>query len=180
MVLDIIFAIIIVFAVFKGFQKGLIVAVFSFVAFFVGLAAALKLSAVVAGYIGKTVKVSDQWLPVISFIVVFIIVIILVHLGAKAIEKSVQAVMLGWVNRIGGIIFYLLLYIMVFSVLLFYAEQVKLIKLETLKESVTYEYVQPWGPKAINAFGKIIPIFRDMFSQLEEFFDKVSNDIPKP
>ena len=72
MLLDIIFAVIIVLAIFKGYQRGLIVGVFSFVAIIIGLAAAMKLSTVVAGYIGKAVKVSDEWLPVISFAVVFI------------------------------------------------------------------------------------------------------------
>src|SRR5436190_8905407 len=122
MVLDIIFSIIIVFAVIKGFQKGLIVAVFSFVAFFVGLAAAIKLSAVVAGYIGKTVKVSDQWLPVISFAVVFLLILLLVRLGAKAIQRTIELGMLGWVNRLGGIIFFVAIYICIFSIVLFYAE----------------------------------------------------------
>jgi membrane protein required for colicin V production len=180
MFIDILFAILAVFAIIKGFQKGLIVAVFSFVAFFIGLAAALKLSAVVAGYIGKAVKISDQWLPVISFAVVFIITVILVHLGAKAIEKSVQAVHLGWINRTGGILLYLLIYITIFSVLLFYAAQLELLKPETIQQSVCYEYVQPWGPKAINAMGKIIPVFKDMFSQLENFFDQLPGQMQKP
>jgi membrane protein required for colicin V production len=177
MFIDILFAVIIVLAVIKGFQKGLIVAVFSFIAFFIGLAAALKLSAVVAGYIGKAVKISDQWLPVISFALVFIVVIILVHLGAKMIEKSFQAVMLGWVNRAGGILFYVIIYITIFSVLLFYAQQVNLIQPDTIKNSVTYQYIQPWGPKAINAFGQVIPVFKDMFAQLEEFFGNLSRKI---
>ncbi len=180
MIIDILFAILIVFAVIRGFQKGLIVALFSFVAFFIGLAAALKLSAIVAGYIGKSVKVSDQWLPIISFAVVFIIVIILVRLGAKLIEKSVQAVLLGWINRIGGILFYLILYITIFSVLLFYAEQLNLLQTETINKSVVYKYVQPWGPKIINAFGQLIPIFKNMFTQLEEFFGHISQQVPKP
>jgi membrane protein required for colicin V production len=179
MLLDFIFAILVVLAIVKGFQKGLIVAVFSFIAFFIGLAAALKLSAVVAGYLGQNVKISDRWLPVISFIVVFIIVIILVNLGAKAIEKAFQLAMLGWINRLGGIIFYLLLYITVFSVLLFYAKQLNLLKPETVHNSVTYAYIEPWGPKAINAFGKLIPVFKDMFIQLEEFFSNISKQVPK-
>ena len=37
MLLDIIFAILVVLAIVKGFRKGLIVALFSFVAFFIGL-----------------------------------------------------------------------------------------------------------------------------------------------
>jgi membrane protein required for colicin V production len=179
MLLDIIFAILVVFAIIRGFQKGLIVAVFSFIAFFIGLAAALKLSAAVAAYLGKNVKISDQWLPVISFIVVFIIVIILVNLGARAIEKAFQLALLGWINRLGGIIFYLLIYITIFSVLLFYAKQLNLLKPETINKSVTYAYVEPWGPKAINAFGRLIPIFKDMFTQLEGFFSRASDKMQK-
>lgn len=177
MLLDLIFAVIIVLALLKGYQRGLIVGLFSLVAIIIGLAAAMKLSAVVAGYIGKAVKVSEQWLPIISFAVVFLIVILLIRLGAKAIESAVEVSMLGWVNKIGGIILFAAIYTVVFSVLLFYAEQMKLIQPETINKSVIYSFVQPLGPKAINGFGSIIPVFKDMFGELEQFFDGVAKNI---
>lgn len=101
MLIDLLFVILLVLAVIKGFQRGLIVGIFSFVAILVGLAAAIKLSAVVAGYIGESVRISDQWLPVISFAVVFIAVVLLVRLGANLLEKTVEIGMLGWLNRLG-------------------------------------------------------------------------------
>lgn len=174
MLLDIIFAVIIVLAILKGYQKGLVVGLFSFVTVVIGLAAAMKLSTVVAGYIGKAVKVSDQWLPIISFALVFFIVLLLIRLGARAIEKTVELAMLGWVNKLAGVIFFAAIYTTIFSVLLFYTEQMKLIQPETIRTSVTYSFVQPWGPKAINGFGTVIPIFKDMFEQLELFFDGVA------
>ena len=177
MLLDIIFAVIIVLAILKGYQKGLVVGLFSLVSVIIGLAAAIKLSTVVAGYIGKAVNISDQWLPIISFAVVFLIVILLIRLGARAIEKTVELALLGWVNKVGGVIFFATVYTTVFSVLLFYTEQMKLIQPETITTSVTYSFVQPWGPKAINGFGAIIPIFKDMFEQLEQFFDGVAKNI---
>lgn len=177
MLLDIIFAVIIVLAILKGYQKGLVVGLFSLVSVIIGLAAAIKLSTVVAGYIGKAVNISDQWLPIISFAVVFLIVILLIRLGARAIEKTVELALLGWVNKVGGVIFFAAVYTTVFSVLLFYTEQMKLIQPETITTSVTYSFVQPWGPKAINGFGAIIPIFKDMFEQLEQFFDGVAKNI---
>lgn len=177
MLLDIIFAVIIVLALFKGYQRGLIVGLFSLVAVIIGLAAAIKLSAVAAKYIGSAVKISVQWMPVISFAVVFLIVVLLIRLGANAIEKTVEVVMLGWLNRLCGIILYAAIYLVVFSVLLFYAEQVKLLQPETIQQSVTYKYVQPWGPKVINALGNIIPLFKDMFGELEQFFDGVAKKI---
>jgi membrane protein required for colicin V production len=177
MLIDLLFAVIIVFAIVRGYQRGLIVGLFSLVAVIIGLAAAMKLSTVVAGYIGRAVKISDGWLPVISFAVIFLIVILLIRLGARAIEKTVEIAMLGWVNKIGGIILFTVIYLVVFSVLLFYAEQMKLIQPDTINKSVTYSFIQPWGPKAINGFGSIIPIFKDMFADLEQFFDGVADKI---
>jgi len=177
MLLDIIVAVILILAVIKGYQRGLIVGVFSFLAVIIGLAAAIKLSIVVAGYIGKAIKISDAWLPVISFAVVFIIVVLLVRLGANMIQKTVEISMLDWLNRLGGILFYLAIYIIVYSVILFYAEQIKLLQPATAKESVTYSYIEPLGPKVIDGFAYVVPFFRDMFTDLQSFFDGVGRRI---
>jgi membrane protein required for colicin V production len=174
MFLDLLFVIILVLAIVKGYQRGLIVGIFSFVAVIIGLAAAIKLSAVVAGYIGDTIKVSNEWLPVISFAVVFILVVLLIRLGANMIQKTVEISMLGWVNRLGGILLYIAIYGMVYSVVLFYAEQLKLLQPDTIEKSVTYSYVQPWGPKIINGFASVVPVFKGMFTELESFFDGVA------
>ena len=177
MILDLLFAIAIVFAIFKGYRRGFIVGLFSLVAVIIGLAAAMKLSAVAASYIGQNVNVSKEWLPVLSFVVVFIIVVLLIRLAANAIDRTVEMVMLGWLNKLAGIVLYVIIYTIVFSVLLFYAEQIKLLKPETVANSVTYSYVQPWGPKVINGLGSIIPVFKDMFGDLEHFFDGVAKDL---
>ena len=178
MIIDIIVVIILILAVIKGFRQGLIVALFSFIAFIIGLAAAMKLSVVAAGYIGKAVSVSDKWLPIIAFAVVFLVVVLLVRLGAKFIQKTVELAMLGWVNRVGGILLYVGLYILIFSVVLFFADQMSFIKPETKTESATYSYIQPWGSKIIDGLGKIIPVFKGMFEDLEDFFDTVSKQVP--
>lgn len=177
MLIDILYALAICFAIWHGWQRGLILGVFSLVAIIIGLAAAMKLSTAVAGWIGKSVNVSQEWLPFISFILVFILVVLLIRLAAKAIEKSVQTVLLGWANKLGGIVFYAAVYTLVFSVLLFYAEQMKFLQPETVQQSVTYKYVQPWGPKVIDGFGDVIPFFKDMFEKLELFFDGVAKKI---
>jgi membrane protein required for colicin V production len=177
MILDLVFAVVVVLAIFKGYRRGLIVGIFSFIAIIVGLAAALKLSAVVAGHIGKSVKVSDQWLPVISFIIVFVVIVLLVRLGANFIQRTAEVAMLGWVNRLGGILLYLAIYVAVFSVLLFYAEKLQLLRQSTIDKSVTYSYIRPLGPRVMDAFGSIVPFFRNMFAELENFFDGISHKI---
>lgn len=177
MIIDLIFAVLIVLALIQGYRRGLIAAVFSFVSVIVGLAAAIKLSTVVAKHIGHTVKISDKWLPILSFAIVFIIAILLIRLGARAIQKLTETIMLGWVNRLGGIILYAVIYTTVFSILLFYAQQIKIIDAKTIQASVTYSFIQPWGPKAIDGLAAVIPFFKNMFTELEQFFSGISKKI---
>ena len=175
MLIDIIAFVLLLIATFKGLRKGLIVAVFSFLAFIIGLAAALKLSTAMASYLGENVAVSQRWLPFLAFILVFVIVVLLVRLGAKLLEGAVKIALLGWANRIGGLVFYVLIYFFIYSILLFYATQLNLIKPETIKASFTYDYIAPFGPKLIGILGVIVPFFKDMFAELLQFFDAVGD-----
>lgn len=171
MLIDGIVAGMMVLALLKGLRKGLVLAVFSFLALVIGLAAAVKLSAVAAAYLGQHTNLSERWLPFAAFALVFIGVALLVRLGAKLIESALEAVALGWANRLGGFIFYALLYLFVISLLLFYAVQLGLFKPETLAGSVTYPLIEPLAPYIINALGAVVPIFKDMFAELEGFFE---------
>jgi membrane protein required for colicin V production len=175
MIIDIILAVLLVLAAIKGYSKGLIVAVFSFVAIIVGLAAAMKLSVIAASYIGEATNISSEWLPFISFLAVFIGVIFLIRLGAAAIEKAVQIALMGWVNRLGGAVFFAAIYVIIYSVLLFYAVEMNLLKSSTIAQSATYDYIAPWGAKAINSIGILLPFFKDMFADLQHFFGGIAS-----
>ncbi len=67
MIIDIVFILTMIIAIFKGLSKGFIVGIFSLLAFIIGLAAAIKFSAIVAAYLSKNVISATKWLPVISF-----------------------------------------------------------------------------------------------------------------
>jgi membrane protein required for colicin V production len=172
--IDGILVILLVIAAVKGFQRGLIVGIFSFLAIIVGLAAAMKLSAVTAAWLSESTSVSKDWLPFLSFALVFIAVVLLVRLGANLLQKTVELGMLGWANRLGGILLYVLLYVTVYSVVLFYAVSLHIIEPATAEKSVAYPWISPIGPWFINALGVILPFFRDMFHDLSAFFDGVS------
>lgn len=178
MLLDWTFAICMLLALIKGWRKGLIMALFSFFALLLGLAAAIKLSAVTALYLKDTVHISARWLPFVSFLLLFFLVVLAVQLLGKLIEKSADWVMLGWVNKLGGILLYALLYTLLYSILLFYLTQMKLISEEALQNSVAARYLAPWGPAVMDFMGKWIPIFKDMFSSLKEFFGNMAQKLP--
>jgi membrane protein required for colicin V production len=174
MIIDIAFVIVMIIAIFKGLRKGLILGIFSLLAFIIGLAAALKLSVVVAAWLKDSAGSFSRWLPLISFMLVFIAVIFLVGLLARVIKKTMQFAMLGWLDSLGGVILYVAIYTIIFSVFLFFAEKLFLVQPTTIQDSNLYPYVAPWGPKVMDNLGKIIPIFKDMFTQLQDFFGNLA------
>lgn len=177
MMLDIICIIAALVAVWKGLSKGLILAVFSFLGFLLGLLAALKLSAVVAEWLKGSVAVHEKWLPVLAFLGVFAAVMILVRIGSGMLEGMIEFAMLGWLNKLGGVLLFLLLYALVISVLVFYAEQLQFLSAGVRNESVMYSWLQPLAPAFLNLIGLLLPVFKDLFHDLELFFQQLQQKI---
>lgn len=175
--IDVLFLILLLWAVFKGLRQGLIIAVVSALAFIIGLAAAVKLSASLAGYLKVHTSLSSRWLPALAFILVFLAVVLLVRWVGRLMEAAVELSMMGWLNKLGGILLYAAVYTIILSVLLFYAVQLRLIAGSTLSSSIVYPFIRPWGPVVIDGFGSFIPFFKGMFTQLEDFFGRLNSSL---
>ncbi|MBL7698565.1 MAG: CvpA family protein [Chitinophagaceae bacterium] len=141
--LDLVFLGMMAIAVFKGIRNGLIVAVFSLVAWIVGLIVAFRFADAGVSLLKGFLETSGNTLYIISFVLLFILVTIVINLGAKLIEKAVELVLLGWANKIGGIFFYVLLYTLLFSILVYFAERVSLVSAEAAAGSKVYPWVKP-------------------------------------
>ncbi len=177
MLIDISFAVLLVIAVMRGYRQGFFIGIFSLLGVIIGIAAAMKLSLVTAAWISGRVQIPAEWLPLISFLLIFIVVLLLVRLGARAIEQAVALVLPDWLNRLGGAVFFAAIYFLVFSVFLFYADKMQLLQPAIMSKSVTTPFIQPWGPKIIDGLGSVIPTFRNLFEQLTAFFDRLAKEI---
>jgi membrane protein required for colicin V production len=101
LIVDILFLIFLLGAIIKGLRRGLIVAVFSLLALIIGLAAAIKLSTVVAMHLKDSgVHVSSKWLPILSFAIVFLIVVFLVRWFEKLLGSIIKFTMLNCVDKL--------------------------------------------------------------------------------
>ena len=143
MLLDVLFAFMMLTAVIKGIRNGLVVAVFSLVGWLLGLYAALRFSDVAADWLSGSLDLSPKWLSVIAFILVFSLVTLVVSLAAALVTKTMDVALIGWLNRMGGIIFYVVLYTLIFSVIIYFAEKVKVISGDTFSTSKVYPFVEP-------------------------------------
>ncbi len=92
-----------VWGVFKGFVRQIV----SIVSLLLGVWCAFKFSAWLSAEAREllSLTVAQNTLQIITFAVIFIIVVILTHFVGKGIEGIVKLTMLGWLNRLLGFLF---------------------------------------------------------------------------
>ena len=173
MVIDVLLAIVLILAIYRGYNKGLIVGVFSFLSILIGLAVAIKLSAWVARKAAVQLQWQSSWIPLLSFLAVLLAVILVVRLVANLLQTFVEALLLGWLNKVGGILVFCLLYGTLFSTLLFYLEKIELIGPDMIKGSFSYPYIRQLGPLILDWLGKLLPFFKGIFIESSNYFDQL-------
>lgn len=166
--IDLIIIIPIAWFAYRGFKKGLILEVFSLLSFFAGIYSAIHFSDFASNLLSENFKIKSEYLPLISFALTFLAVVILINLLGRLITKLVNAVALSSVNKIVGAAFSVLKIALVLGVVLgfintanekfqFMSEETKessllyhpLIKttetvLPAIKESKYYEQFEKW------------------------------------
>lgn len=116
-VIDIILLICFVPAVIMGLRKGFIAQVIAIISIILGIWLSFQFSAALSGWFGQWIESSETILHVISFAVILIIVILLLGLAGKLLEASIKIILLGWLNRLLGVVFAILKYALVLGLL---------------------------------------------------------------
>lgn len=116
--LDIVIVIPLIWGAYKGFRKGFIIEIASLVALILGIWGGINFSSYAATFLSSTFNISNKIMPLLSFIVTFIAIVIVVFFIAKMLERVVKMVALGIVNRIAGMVFGMLKFGIIISVLL--------------------------------------------------------------
>ncbi len=101
--LDVVLILPILWGVYNGYKKGLISQVLGIISLVIGIWLGINHGNLVFFLLEG--KVSDTYVPIISFAIIFISVVILGILLSKLIEKMLAFIQLKQLNKIGGIIF---------------------------------------------------------------------------
>lgn len=141
--LDIIILIPLLVGAFFGFKRGLIMELSRIVALVIGVYAAARFSHILTDEIYKNSDVTTEMLPIISFCIVMLAMMVLIHLLAKLIDSSLKAIALGWALRVSGAAFGILRSAFILSLILMLAQRSELFesfqKSDSVKESRLYQ-----------------------------------------
>jgi membrane protein required for colicin V production len=100
--LDIVIIVLLIAGAIGGLIAGLIKTVFSLAGLIVGVVLAGRFYIPLSGYLGFIPSESGS--HIVAFIIIFLAVMIIATLLGFLLTKLISAVLLGWLNRLGGAI----------------------------------------------------------------------------
>lgn len=147
-IIDIVLIIPIAWLAYRGFKKGLIIELASLAALILGIYAALYFSGIVADFLTNNLNIQTDYLSIISFIITFIGVVILVHFLGKLLEKIINMVALGFINKLFGAVFGILKAAILLSIIILILNHFnsKLISEEKKESSFLYNPISDIAP----------------------------------
>lgn len=95
-------------AVVIGLKDGIVRQIVALAALVLGLYLSVKFSATMGHWITERWHLEPFWVKVLSFSVIFIAVALVLNLLGKLLEKVIKITMLGWLNRLLGLVFALI------------------------------------------------------------------------
>lgn len=100
--IDLVILIPILYGLYKGYTKGLILSLATFLGLLLGIYGGVKFSHFTSNLLLEKFELD---IPLLSFAVTFLIIVIAVYLLGKLLSKIVDAIALGLFNNIAGAIF---------------------------------------------------------------------------
>lgn len=161
--IDIVILAPVVWGVYRGFTKGLIIEVASLLALVVGIWCAIHFNELTASFLINDLgwNISDSYLAPVAFAATFLIIALVIVLISRLIDKVLSAVALGGINKLFGALFGGLKALLIVAILAFFVHQIDskygFLNKEKKESSVFYEriiaIVEEWIP--VIDFGSI-------------------------
>nr|WP_320117999.1 CvpA family protein [uncultured Marinifilum sp.] len=142
-ILDILIGLPLLWAIYKGFTKGLIIEVATLLALVLGIYGAIHFSDFTAEFIQQKFNYDSQYMGYIAFAITFILIVIILNILGKILNSLIEAVALGLINRILGVIFGLFKGIIILSIVVYFVnyldQKLSFISKEKKENSILYE-----------------------------------------
>tara|TARA_Y100000385_G_scaffold276208_1_gene321675 strand:- start:56 stop:598 length:543 start_codon:yes stop_codon:yes gene_type:complete len=163
--LDIVLAIPLLWGLYKGISKGIVKELATLIALIAGIYGAVHFADNIHPYLKEQFSIETSFLPIVSFAITFIVIVLTIKLIGFILDKIVKAVALSVVSRLLGGVFGILKTGFILSSLLLIVNTfdyyLKLIPLEQKKQSVLYQPISNMVPS-------IMPNVKDGDSLIKE------------
>ena len=164
--IDILIALLILVGGYLGYKKGFLMELFFFGAIVLGVLIGFRLMGAGVEYLKHEFHADTTYLPYISFLIIFIAIVLVVVIIGKSIKNSVDQTFLGRMDQIAGAILGAAKYAFCISVLLWLAGSLNLkFPVGWTRGSWLYPVIASFAPKIAGFFGGFLHFFKEIFKR---------------
>lgn len=156
-----------------GFRKGLLLEIVGILAFVLGIIGGFKLMELGMTYLDDYFEDFDHLLPFISFLVIFLAILLLVNLVGKAVKKVMDMTLLGGVDKFAGAVVGLAKWAIGLSLVLWLTQNFGIVLPGQDEDLVLYPYLAELGPNLIKSMSVILPFAEEMIESIKELISPV-------
>ena len=162
-----------IFGAVSGFRKGLLLEIVGILAFVLGIVGGFKLMELGMTYLDEYFEDFDHLLPFISFLVIFLAILLLVNLVGKAVKKMVDMTLLGGVDKFAGAIVGIAKWAIGLSIILWLTHHFGIELPGQDEDLVLYPYLTDLGPNLIQSMSVVLPFAEEMIDSIKELVSPV-------
>lgn len=156
----------------KGFKRGFIYELFTFLSLFIGLYAGIHFSDYAVDILTKEGEAPGEYLPIVAFALTFLAVGAMVYFAGKALEKIIKIVQLSLINKIMGAVLGMIKFAFFCGTAIIliesYDERNDILTDGTKSGSLLYNVVQQVVRSTIPAFNESALFLKDVLVETEE------------
>ena len=171
--LDIILLVPLIFGAVMGFKKGLLLEIVGILAFVLGIIGGFKLMELGMSYLDEYFEDFDHLLPFISFLVIFLGILLLVNLLGKVVKKGLDMTPLGALDKFAGAIVGIAKWAIGLSIILWLTHHFGIVLPGQDEDLVLYPYLTDLGPNLIQSFSVVLPFAEEMIDSIKELVSPI-------
>lgn len=121
--IDMFIVVLIIYAVFRGITRGLVLQLASLVALVAGIFLALKFSGFTSRYLIKHLSFDYEYVYIVSLALTFALVFILINILGNMLDKVVETTGLSLINKMAGAFFNICKVMLIMGILLLFIDR---------------------------------------------------------
>ncbi len=170
--LDIILLVVLLFAAYKGFNRGFLLEIIAILAFVLAVLGAFKLLHWGMALLSESFNIHGEILPYLAFLLIFMGIIILVNILGKFLKKIVDMTLLGPVDSIAGAVVSMLKWAFGLSVIFWLSSSFGFTFPESWTgHSLLYPFLLTFAPQIVDLLSGVLPFTDDLFQMIRELLE---------
>jgi len=180
MVIDLFFLLVLGMSFFMGYSKGIVKSTFGILSILLAFLVSMKFSFVFINLLESWLGMDPRLSLVLGFILCFILIMLGIRVIGKGVEQMLETAHINFINKMVGGLASALIALALFSTIIWFLNQIKMISSSTKESSKSYTLLESFPEKSKWIWSKTKPLFSEFWNKTNAILDGVELNQEQP